>query len=242
MLNGNIPIGAVEIEPYCRKVLIQRQLDGCLPLFPIWDDVCTFRADNPECSGFIEWLRSIRDELRICGGFPCQDLSYAGNKKGIDGERSGLFFELARIVDEIRPREFLLENSPNILVLGLDRVLSRIAEMGYNAQWGIISAGDMGFGTERKRWWLLGHREGVLSVDGVQERLHNEFKIRIGQTCAALGSYTPERLVADALAVRTLDGVSGWMEQFKAVGNSQVPRVASTAEVILRGINLGDAK
>lgn len=69
-ITGHIPIAAVEIEDYARAVLIQRQLDGVLPVFPIWDDVRTLRSDNPECAeAFAAW-KEVRGELVICGGFP----------------------------------------------------------------------------------------------------------------------------------------------------------------------------
>ena len=64
------PIGAIEIEEYPRKVLLERQLDGILPKFPIWDDVRTFTTDNPDTAGFINFLQKGASELAICGGFP----------------------------------------------------------------------------------------------------------------------------------------------------------------------------
>jgi site-specific DNA-cytosine methylase len=69
-LLGHRPIGAIEIEAYPRKVLLQRQLDGQLPEFPIWDDVSTFRTDNPDTANYIAQLREGGSELAICGGFP----------------------------------------------------------------------------------------------------------------------------------------------------------------------------
>jgi DNA (cytosine-5)-methyltransferase 1 len=68
-LLGHTPIAACEIDPFARRVLLQRQLDGVLPVFPIWDDVTTLRSDNPECAeAFAAW-KEVR-ELAICGGFP----------------------------------------------------------------------------------------------------------------------------------------------------------------------------
>jgi len=69
-LLGHTPICAVEIEEYPRRVLLQRQLDGVLPVFPIWDDVTTFRQDNPDCAGFFARAKEVQRELVICGGFP----------------------------------------------------------------------------------------------------------------------------------------------------------------------------
>ena len=70
LILGHTPIAACEIEEYPRKILLQRQLDGILPVFPIWDDVTTLRADNPECAeAFAQW-KEVNRELAICGGFP----------------------------------------------------------------------------------------------------------------------------------------------------------------------------
>ena len=69
-LLGHTTIGAVEIEEYPREVLLARQVDGSLPRFPIWDDVKTFRHDNPETRAYIERLREVSQELVISGGFP----------------------------------------------------------------------------------------------------------------------------------------------------------------------------
>lgn len=153
-------VGAIEIESYPREVLLQRQADGMLPRFPIWDDVSTFRLDNPETREYIEWLISIRDRLTIAGGFPCQDLSVCGKGAGLDGARSGLWSEMLRIIGEIRPRHIFVENSPALLVRGFDRVLSGLSEVGYDCRWGIIGADDVGAPHQRKRFWLCGNRGG----------------------------------------------------------------------------------
>src|SRR6056300_544047 len=93
LLLGHNPIGACEIEPYPREVLLQRQRDGILPRFPIWDDVTTF--DGRPWKGSVDI---------IAGGFPCQDISAAGKGAGLAGKRSGLWFEMLRIISEIQPR------------------------------------------------------------------------------------------------------------------------------------------
>ena len=69
-LLGHTPICAVEIEEYPRRVLLQRQLDGILPLFPIWDDICSFSDSNPETAQFFRRAKEVAQELVICGGFP----------------------------------------------------------------------------------------------------------------------------------------------------------------------------
>lgn len=135
---------AVEREPYAASVLMQRQNDGILPPFPIWDDVCTF--DGRPWRGLVDV---------VSGGFPCQDISSAGNGAGIDGERSGLWREMARIIGEVRPRFVFVENSPLLVARGLAVVVSDLAEMGYDAEWCCISASDTGAPHKRDRIWLV---------------------------------------------------------------------------------------
>lgn len=146
VLLGHNPIGACEIEPYPRDVLLARQADGHLPDFPIWDDVATLDG-NP-------WRGSV-DVL--CGGFPCQDISSAGKGAGITGERSGLWKEYARLIGEMRPRFVFAENSPLLRTRGLGVVLEDLAALGYNARWGIIGAGAVGAPHKRDRMWVLAY-------------------------------------------------------------------------------------
>ena len=109
------------------SVLMARQNDGCLPPFPIWDDVRTF--DGRPWRGRVDV---------VSGGFPCQDISAAGQRAGIDGARSGLWGEMARIIGEVRPRFVLVENSPMLTSCGLGRVLGDLAALGYDARWGVL--------------------------------------------------------------------------------------------------------
>jgi len=155
LLLGHTPIGAVEIEEYPREVLLSRQADGILPEFPIWDDINTFRIDNPDCTEYIEGLKSIRNELVIAGGFPCTDISSAGKGAGIEGEHSGLWKEMARVVCEVRPKYVFVENSPMLTSRGLGVVLGDLAEIGYDAEWKVLGADDVGAPHRRKRIWIL---------------------------------------------------------------------------------------
>ena len=162
-LLGHRVIGAVEIEAYPRKVLLARQLDGCLPQFPIWDDVTTFRHDNPDCAGYIDRLREISGSLVICGGFPCQDISAAGKCAGIAGERSGIWKEFARIIGEVRPAYVFVENSPMLVIRGLGTVIGDISSLGYDAEWCCLSAGDCGALHIRDRFWMLARQRNIFS-------------------------------------------------------------------------------
>ena len=156
---------AVELERYPREVLLQRQRDGILPVFPIWDDVCTF--DGRPWRGLVDV---------VSGGFPCQDISAAGKGAGIDGARSGLWAEMHRIICEVRPRFAFMENSPMLTSRGLGRVLGDLAASGYDAAWLVLGADDVGAPHQRKRIWILaenvsdsrsiGRHEGAIRDQG----------------------------------------------------------------------------
>jgi DNA (cytosine-5)-methyltransferase 1 len=135
---------AVEWEPYPASVLCARQNDGLLPPFPIWDDVQTF--DGHPWRGVVDV---------ISGGFPCQDISAAGKGAGIDGERSGMWGQMARIIREVRPRFVFVENSPMLTSRGLGRVLGDLASMGFDARWGVLGAADVGAKHQRDRIWIV---------------------------------------------------------------------------------------
>lgn len=141
---------AVERDAYCAAVLAQRQTDGLLPLFPIWSDVESF--DGRPWRGIVDV---------VSGGFPCQDISVAGKGDGLDGERSGLWFQMARIVREVEPRFVYVENSPALTARGLGRVLGDLASMGMDARWGVVSAADTGAPHRRERIWIVADSNGI---------------------------------------------------------------------------------
>jgi len=136
---------AVEWEPYPASVLCARQNDGLLPPFPIWDDVQTF--DGKPWAGIVDV---------VSGGFPCQDISAAGKGAGIDGERSGMWREMARIIHEVRPKFVFVENSPMLTSRGLGTVLGDLAAMGFDARWGVLGANAVGAPHQRERIWIYG--------------------------------------------------------------------------------------
>jgi DNA (cytosine-5)-methyltransferase 1 len=139
-------ICAVEINEYCREVLVRRQNEGHLEPFPIWDDVCTF--DGRPWQGRVDV---------ISGGFPCQDISSAGRGAGIEGAKSSLWGHMARIISEVLPQYVFVENSPLLVSRGLAVVISDLAKMGYDARWGIVGADNAGAPHIRKRIWILAH-------------------------------------------------------------------------------------
>ena len=130
----------IEIDPFCQKILKKH-----FPFTPIHDDIRTFTA--------IPGQYDV-----ICGGFPCQDISVAGRKEGItEQSRSGLFYELMRIIRMVRPKFVIMENVAAILNNGLDIVLGELSEAGYDAEWSIISASSLGACHRRSRWWLVAY-------------------------------------------------------------------------------------
>jgi site-specific DNA-cytosine methylase len=119
---------------------------------------CPMRQSGTTCghSGAIYCQQSII----IYGGFPCQDLSCAGNGKGLAGERSGLFFEILRLARETNPRFIFLENVPAIRTRGAATVVKELASLRYDCRWGLLSAYDVGAPHKRERWFLLANYQG----------------------------------------------------------------------------------
>ena len=136
---------AVEWEPYPASVLCARQNDKILETFPIWDDVQTF--DGHPWRGVVDV---------ISGGFPCQDISAAGKGDGLDGERSGMWKHMARLVGEVRPRFVFVENSPMLTSRGGTRVIADLTALGYDTRWTVMGAADVGAPHQRDRIWIVG--------------------------------------------------------------------------------------
>jgi DNA (cytosine-5)-methyltransferase 1 len=217
-LLGHRTVCAVEYNAYARSVLLARQNDGTFPPFPIWDDVRTF--DGKPWRGLVDV---------VSGGFPCQDISIGGAGDGLDGERSGLWEEQRRIVGEIRPRYVRIENSPMLTVRGLDRVLADLAALGFDAEWGVLSAADTGAPHLRERIWILAHarcehEQRVIQGIAYPQEWARPFQGQIGPCNHGFGRWPTERGM-----VRVDDGVAHRADRLKAIGNGQVPRVAAAA-------------
>jgi len=221
LLAGWRTICAVERNHYAACVLAMRQNDGSLRPFPIWDDVTTF--DGTPWHGRVDV---------ISGGFPCQDISLNGNGDGIDGERSGLWKQMARIIREVRPRFVFVENSPALTSRGLGIVLGDLAEMGFYVRWGCVSAKDVGAPHKRERIWI--------AADSQVPRREKNVPVRDGTKVALPGGDSdvrkPRKWWADSSGVQRVgDGVANRMERLTAIGNGQVPAVAAISWSILTG-------
>jgi len=168
LVGGFKTVAFVECEPFCQKVLKKHW-----PNVPIYDDIKTYKPEP----------YSARV---VCGGFPCQDISVAGRQRGITKEtRSGLFFELMRVICLVRPQYVVLENVAAILNNGLDIVLRELSQAGYDAEWAIISASSVGACHQRSRWWLIAYpnnngssatkkSRSIEKTDGGAEERQNE--------------------------------------------------------------------
>jgi DNA (cytosine-5)-methyltransferase 1 len=151
-LGGIETVQFVEREPFCQRILAKHW-----PTVPIHDDICTF---NPE----------PHSADIVCGGFPCQDISQAGKGAGLAGSRSGLFYELLRVVCLVGPRYIVLENVAAITYRGMDDVLGALAEAGYDAEWACIPAAAVGACHQRDRWWCVAYASHMLSHGGASQQ------------------------------------------------------------------------
>ena len=158
----------IEIDPFCQKILKKH-----FPFTPIHDDIRTFTA--------IPGQYDV-----ICGGFPCQSISVAGNRAGITEEsRSGIFYELMRVIRMVRPRFVVLENVAAILNNGLDIVLGELSQAGYDAEWSVISASSLGACHRRSRWWCVAYTNDYgspsSSISGLDDQANNNLSERSNQ-------------------------------------------------------------
>lgn len=217
---------AVERDAYAASILVARQNDGLLPVFPIWSDVSTF--DGKPWQGHIDI---------ISGGFPCQDISAAGKGLGIDGPRSGLWSQFARIIGEVRPKFSFIENSPMLASRGLEKVLSDLATLGYDAKWCCLGADDLGAPHQRKRLWILGADLNQIRGENpnqLDEVSIDQFKIWEHEKFAKFMDACPTWEGAKYGAYELSDGLSTLVDEVSALGNAQVPIVAAAAYSILR--------
>ena len=215
-----------EIEPYAQKVLAKNW-----PGAPIYDDVRTITAERLAADG-------IGVDV-ITGGFPCQDISVAGQQAGIqDGTRSGLWSECARLIGELQPRYAIFENVTNLLNgergAWFKRVLWDISSLGYDAEWHCIPASYLGASHRRDRIWIIAYPIGA-RVEGLD--IQKSIRTYPQESCRwQFARAINEALPADDYArIRgTVNGVSEVMDRLKCLGNAVVPPIP---ELIGRAIN-----
>jgi DNA (cytosine-5)-methyltransferase 1 len=223
---GMQTVAFCEIDPYCRAVLRKHW-----PEVPIHEDIRALRGDQ------------IGNIDIICGGFPCQDISKAGKRAGIEGERSGLWSEYFRLIGELRPSYVIVENVAALLVRGMGRVLGDLASIGYDAEWHNIPAAAVGAPHIRERIWILaypGQEYGGLEgrSDACSGRPYvlpegNEWQAPERREDRELVEMVPgvhPGMAADwwrsqSRMDRTANGVPHWMDRCGALGNAVIPQI-----------------
>lgn len=191
-----------EIEPFPRRVLAKHW-----PEVPCYDDVRELTLERLVDDG-------VGRPSVICGGFPCQDLSASGRRAGLEGERSGLWAEYARLVREICPSFVIVENVPGLLVHGMGRVLGDLADAGLDAEWIGIPAAALGAPHYRARQWLVAYPVG--------------YRGRAPESALCAGWGFP-RLRAEWASEprldRVADGLPNRVDRHHALGNAVVPAI-----------------
>jgi DNA (cytosine-5)-methyltransferase 1 len=224
----------VEIDEYCRRVLTKH-----------WPDVPKYGDIREVTGGELEAVDLI------CGGFPCQDISGAGERVGIDGARSGLWSEYIRLVRFLRPRFVLVDNVADLLVRGAGRVLGDLASGGYDAEWDCIPAASVGAHHLRDRAFIVAYANGKLLGqqhvnEGTRRNGHVDYSqmahadrqgLAVGQS---FSGNARKELAAFERGCRTdggiwelepgvgrvANGVPNRIHRLRGLGNAVVPQVA----------------
>jgi DNA (cytosine-5)-methyltransferase 1 len=215
ILLGHTCVCAVEIEPYCRKVLLQRQRDGCLPRFPIWDDVRTF--DGKPWNGKVDV---------VCSGFPCQrhsDIGKLHGSSGFDG-----WPDTFRVIGECLPDYVFLENVPAILSGYWGIAMRDLAVMGYDCKWGVFSACAIGAPHTRKRLFCVAHSRSVRQQKSEYRLAEHKEARRSAVSTSTDSTAWISRLDKPTVSNRP-DGMAGYVGELTAIGNGQVPAVVKLA-------------
>tara|TARA_Y100000310_G_scaffold93496_1_gene90976 strand:- start:208 stop:963 length:756 start_codon:yes stop_codon:yes gene_type:complete len=202
----------VEIDDYARRILEKHWPD-----VRRWDDITTLQPSGAE------WKVDL-----ICGGFPCQDISTAGKRAGLHGDRSGLFFEAVRVVELLRPRWLLLENVAGLLNRGLDEVLGTLASIGFDAEWHCLQAADFGAPHIRDRVFIIANAN---SKHNRHSHNGNETIFRATAKSRNEGGTIQASDLAEWWAVepelgRVANGIPSRVDRLRGIGNAVVPQIA----------------
>lgn len=196
-----------EIEEFPRRVLAKHW-----PEVPCYHDIRDLSGERLAADGIAVDV--------ICGGFPCQDLSEAGARAGIDGERSGLWREYARLIGELRPAVAIVENVPELLSgaggAWFARVLGDLAALGYDAVWHCVQAADLGAAHIRDRLWVTAFLPDSPQIGRVERWGQQLAQVRAPAGDIYSFSDEPE-------PPRVADGVPDRMDRVGCCGNAVVP-------------------
>jgi len=218
-----------EREPFCQHIIKKHW-----PGVPIYEDVETLTASRLAADGV--------PVDAICGGFPCQDISLAGAGAGLDGKRSGLWWQFHRLIEETQPSWVIIENVSALRSRGLDRVLGSLAEIGYDAEWHCIPASAVGAPHQRDRIWIVSypHDEsqsiGPINDEVAQLETLGYVAYPNGAQCERRrvpgGAYAQHPDVSrnswwqtEPGVDRVAYGVPAWTHRLRALGNAVVPQI-----------------
>lgn len=202
-----------EVDKKCHQVLKKHW-----PNVPIFDDVQTLNGDDIGQSVDV-----------ICGGFPCQDISLAGKGAGLEGERSGLWWEFHRLIKEIKPKYAIIENVSALRNRGLDQVLRSLAEIGYDAEWHCIPASAVGAPHRRDRIWIVAYGDDKRSQGRLYWWANQKRESELGYLgrCSTVhGQSIKDQWTTEPDVGRVANGIPKRVDRLKGLGNAIVPQIA----------------
>ena len=214
---GAYTLWQVEQNKFCQKVLAKHWTDA-----RIYDDVKNITKNN------------VQQVDILCGGFPCQDISVAGKGEGLNGKKSGLWWEMHRIIDELQPKAVIMENVAAITIRGLGAVLGSLSQIGYDAEWCTISsAGAFGLPHKRDRWFAVAYPSSIRSQkdksqsmrsESERERIWNSDAWSLNAIRSKRGGTPSGTVLSESAICRAANGVPHRMDRVKALGNAIVPQ------------------
>lgn len=199
----------VEIDPFCGEVLSK--------LWPL--------------SERFEDVRTVGSELEpvdvIAGGFPCQDISFAGSGDGLDGERSGLWRQMRRLVGLLRPRYVIVENVAALTARGLGVVLGDLAGLGFDAEWSDLFACEMGCTHPRRRLFVVAYTDSEHGRARLRDSIARAFRpLQTVDGFASARARHKARLANPSKLYRGADGIPDGPQRNRAIGNAVCPDCA----------------
>jgi len=200
----------VEIDPYARSVLKKHW-----PEVKRYDDITRLDGNDLEPVDL------------ICGGFPCQDLSFAGYGRGLDGERSGLWNDFARIIRVVRPRFVLVENVAALLQRGLGNILRTLSDCGFNAEWSTVSACAMGATHMRQRLFIVAYSNGLNGRSRLRDSAPRQiWEVSTVDSFARARASAKTRLENPSELYGSAYESSAGLDRNRGIGNAVYPDVA----------------
>ncbi len=207
--NDHEIVGFCEIDKYCHKVLNKN-----FPGVPIYEDIRKLNG------------KDFKNIDLITGGFPCQDISVAKpDGKGIDGNRSGLWSEMYRVLGVVRPKFAIIENVANIINRGLERVICDLTRIGYDCEWQMLEGYQVGLPHKRRRIFIIAYPNSLRQKYNFQKKIQG-FEPVPRQLYRSTQDIVGRWDLCEPLVYRSGHGIPNWVDRIKGLGNAIVPQVA----------------